>query len=67
MFKDVSFLGGFYLIMSCLENLEFGFVNVFVLDKFSGYVRLMCKELIGGKTRVVDVYDSDVLLPITNL
>ena len=52
--------------MSCLENLEFGFANVFVLDKFSGYVRLMCKELIGDKTRIVDVYDSEDLLPVTN-
>ncbi|MBQ1711032.1 MAG: hypothetical protein II032_07925 [Treponema sp.] len=52
--------------MSCLENLEFGFANVFVLAKFPGYEKLLCKELIGGKTRIVDVYDSEDLLPVTN-
>ena len=52
--------------MDCLENLEFGFANVFVLAKFPGYEKLLCKELIGGKTRIVDVYDSEDLLPVTN-
>lgn len=54
-------------IMNCQENLEFGFAKVFILFKGDGYVRLLCKELLSEKTRLVDVYDDlKALLPVTN-
>lgn len=53
--------------MNCQENLEFGFAKVFILFKGHGYVRLLCKELLNEKTRLVDVYDDlKALLPVTN-
>ena len=64
MFKDISFSGGFYVIMNYLDYMLYGFSEAIILEQRNNYTKFLCKEIDGKHSRIIIVQEAKKIQPI---